>query len=242
MTVCSSAFRRQNSALTPPEGRTTSIDESAHEMTMKTIEKSVPIVKPAPENVYVHPTALVETGAIGSDTRIWAFAHVLAGATIGSNCNIGDHAFIEGGSRLGDRVTVKNGVLVWEGVTVEDDVFLGPGMIFTNDRYPRSPRLKAVGERYADKQCWLCPTRVCRGATIGAGAIVVCGVTIGRFASVGAGAVVTHDVPDHRIVVGTPARAAGWACLCGVPLDDTLFCPDCGRGYDLHHGALLPRE
>lgn len=237
MTVCSSAFRRQNSALTPPEGRTTSIDESAHEMTMKTIEKSVPIVKPAPENVYVHPTALVETGAIGSDTRIWAFAHVLAGATIGSNCNIGDHAFIEGGATIGDNVTLKNQVCVWEGVWLEDDVFVGPGVSFTNDRYPRSPRMPEARKRYADKTNWLARTVVQQGCSIGAGAIVAPGVTLGRYSMIAAGAVVTHDVQPYALMVGVPARSQGYVCRCGQKLGEpgaALRCPACGFTLDVH--------
>ena len=90
-------------------------------------------------SVFVHPTAICEAADVGEGTRVWAFAHVLAGATVGCDCNIGDHAFIEGGAQVGDRVTIKNGVMVWEGVTIEDDVFCGPGVVFTNDRYPRSP-------------------------------------------------------------------------------------------------------
>ena len=173
---------------------------------------------------------------------MWAFAHVMEGAIIGRNCNLGDHVFIEGGARLGDRVTVKNGAMIWEGVTVEDDVFIGPGVIFTNDRYPRSPRMPEVEARYRRKGNWLTSTHISRGASIGAGAIIVCGITVGSFAGVGAGAVVTHDVTDQRLVLGHPARPTGWLCTCGLPLDDNLSCTECGRRYNLCGEALSHRD
>ena len=121
------------------------------------------------EAVFVHPAGLCESRQVGPRTRIWAFAHVLAGAVVGADCNIGDHAYIEGGARLGDRVTVKNAVLVWDKVTVDDDVFVGPNVVFTNDLRPRS-----FGSK--DPATFL-PTRVETGATIGANATIVCGVT-----------------------------------------------------------------
>ena len=190
-------------------------------------------------SVFVHPTAVCESTTVGEGTRVWAFAHVMDGAVIGRRCNICDHAFIESGARLGDGVTVKNQAMVWEGVTVEDHAFVGPGVMFTNDHYPRSRRMAAVAARYAHKENWLLPTTVRRGATIGAGAIVLCGLTIGRYASVGAGAVVTHDVPDHRVVVGNPTRIAGWACYCGVPLNGTLRCPQCARRFKMSGDTLV---
>jgi UDP-2-acetamido-3-amino-2,3-dideoxy-glucuronate N-acetyltransferase len=174
--------------------------------------------------VYVHPKGLCESDRVGPRTRIWAFAHVLPGAEVGADCNVGDHAFIEGGARLGDRVTVKNAVLVWDRVTVEDEVFLGPNMVFTNDLAPR------VGFRKAPDE--LVPTLVRRGATIGANATVVCGVTIGGHAFVAAGAVVVDDVADHALVAGNPARRIGWVCACGRRLGEPLAC-SCGRAYRL---------
>ncbi len=180
---------------------------------------------------FVHPQALCESDEVGPGTRVWAFAQVMRGALVGRECNVGGHAFIEAGAVVGDRVTIKNQVMIWEGVTIEDDVFLGPGVIFTNDRFPRSGRMPEAQGRYASKDQWLSRTRVGRGATIGAGAIVVCGVTIGRCATVGAGALVTRDVPDHRLMVGQPARPVGWVCTCGLPLDDHLRCGDCGRQF-----------
>jgi UDP-2-acetamido-3-amino-2,3-dideoxy-glucuronate N-acetyltransferase len=174
--------------------------------------------------VYVHPKGLCESDQVGPRTRIWAFAHVLPGAEVGADCNVGDHAFIEGGARLGDRVTVKNAVLVWDRVTVEDEVFLGPNMVFTNDLAPR------VGFKKAPEE--LVPTLVRRGATIGANATVVCGVTIGGHAFVAAGAVVVDDVADHALVAGNPARRIGWVCACGRRLGEPLAC-SCGRAYRL---------
>jgi UDP-2-acetamido-3-amino-2,3-dideoxy-glucuronate N-acetyltransferase len=180
----------------------------------------------------VHTRALCETTAIGPRTRIWAFAHVLHGASIGSDCNICDHAFIEGRVRVGDRVTVKNGVQLYDGVVVEDDVFLGPNCIFTNDLTPRAA-IKKPAES-------LSSTLVRRGATIGANATIVCGVTIGGHAFVGAGAVVTRSVPGHALVVGNPARRLGWVCRCGSRLDSGLRC-SCGAVYreDPDGGGLV---
>jgi UDP-2-acetamido-3-amino-2,3-dideoxy-glucuronate N-acetyltransferase len=176
------------------------------------------------EPVFVHPAGLCESRQVGAGTRIWAFAHVLAGAVVGAGCNIGDHAYIEGGARLGDRVTVKNAVLVWDKVTVDDDVFLGPNVVFTNDLRPRSFGSKDPAS--------FVPTHVCRGATIGANATIVCGVTIGDHAFVAAGAVVHRDVPAHALVVGNPGRLAGWVCQCARPLDAGLTC-SCGQRWEL---------
>jgi acetyltransferase-like isoleucine patch superfamily enzyme len=145
---------------------------------------------------YVHPLALVESSEIGPGTRIWAFAHVMAGARIGADCNICDHTYVEGGVIVGDRVTLKSGVYLWEGTVVEDDVFLGPQATLTNDRYPHSRQ-----------QDWTCEgITIRRGASIGAGAVLLPGITIGERAMVGAGAVVVADVEPAVVVVGNPAR------------------------------------
>ena len=176
------------------------------------------------QGVFVHPKGLCESDRVGSGTRIWAFAHVLPGAVIGADCNVCDHAFVEGGAVIGDRVTVKNAVLVWDGVTVEDDVFLGPNVVFTNDLRPRAHVKKSREE--------LLPTLVRRGATLGAGVTVVCGTTIGEHAFVAAGAVVVADVPDQALVVGNPARVVGWVCMCGAQLPSTGPCA-CGRTLSL---------
>lgn len=177
----------------------------------------------APDGVFIHPSGLCESTAVGPGTRIWAFAHVLAGAVVGRDCNVCDGAYIESGAVVGDRVTVKNQVLVFEGVTVEDDVFLGPAVVFTNDLRPRA-HIKRGGDA-------LVPTTVRRGATLGAGVIVVCGTTIGADAFVAAGSVVTTDVPANGFIVGNPGRQIGWACTCGERLPADLGCLACGRRY-----------
>jgi UDP-2-acetamido-3-amino-2,3-dideoxy-glucuronate N-acetyltransferase len=183
----------------------------------------------ADENeVFVHPHGLCESDEVGRGTRIWAFAHVCRGAVIGEDCNIGDHACVEGGAKLGRGVVVKNHALIWDGVTVEDFAFIGPAVVFTNDRFPRSRHLPEAAARYREDSSWRIPTVVRRGATIGAGAVIVCGVTIGEYASVAAGAVVTRDVPAHALVAGNPARPLGRVCRCGVVLDSAGACGACG--------------
>lgn len=185
---------------------------------------------------FAHAHALVDDGAkIGAGTRVWAFAHVMKGAVIGTHCNVGDHAFVENGAKVGNGVTIKNNVVVWEGVTVKDYAFLGPCCVFTNDRRPRSPRFPGGRVRYQDKS-WLAPTVVGKGASIGANATVVCGVTIGEFAMVGSGAVVTTDVAPYTLVLGVPARPAGFVCECGEALDfvkSKASCAACGARYAL---------
>lgn len=151
-------------------------------------------------NTYVHPQGLCESPHVGEGTRVWAFAHVLPGARIGRDCNICDHVFIENDVVLGDRVTVKCGVQLWDGVRVEDDAFIGPNATFANDPFPRS---RQRPDRFT-------ATLVSRGASVGANATILPGVTIGRGAMVGAGAVVTRDVPPYAIVVGNPARITGY--------------------------------
>ncbi len=150
--------------------------------------------------VFVHPQALCESNSVGERTRIWAFAHVLPGATIGRDCNICDHVFIENDVVIGDRVTVKSGVQLWDGLRVADDAFIGPNATFSNDKYPRS--------RHHDRP--LEQTFVGAGASIGAGAVILPGLKVGMHAMVGAGAVVTGDVPAKAIVSGNPARIVGY--------------------------------
>ena len=175
--------------------------------------------------MFLHEFALCESDDVGPRTRIWAFAHVLEGARIGSDCKVGGHVFVEGGVVVGNAVTIKNGVQLFSGVTVEDGVFLGPGAVFTNDASPRAPYPKGPAGWRA--------TLVRRGATVGANATVLSGLTIGCWAMVGAGSVVTGDVPGHAVVVGNPARQAGWACRCGRTLPADLACGACGRAYAL---------
>jgi UDP-2-acetamido-3-amino-2,3-dideoxy-glucuronate N-acetyltransferase len=170
--------------------------------------------------------AVIEEGVtIGRRTRIWAFAHVLKGVTLGEDCNVCDHTFIEGRVRIGNRVTIKCGVSLWDGVVVEDDVFLGPNVVFTNDKRPRSRRQPPEYPETLLKQ----------GCSLGANATILPGLTIGRWAMVGAGAVVTRDVPDFALVVGTPARRTGWVCQCGEKLSyqgGRLVNCQCGSQYE----------
>ena len=179
------------------------------------------------DDVFYHSTALVETQCVGSGTRIWAYTHILAGAEIGSDCNICDHVFIEGGAKVGNEVTIKCGVQLWDGVEIEDGVFIGPNATFTNDPFPRS-------KEYPDE---FSKTVVQTGASIGANATILPGLVIGRFAMVGAGAVVTHDIPPYATVVGNPARIRGYSTAVSngnsvvlpSPADDTLR-GSCCRG------------
>jgi UDP-2-acetamido-3-amino-2,3-dideoxy-glucuronate N-acetyltransferase len=179
---------------------------------------------PLDPSVFVHERSLCESEEVGPRTRIWAFAHVMRGAVVGSDCNIGEHCFIESGASLGNRVTVKNGVAVWDGVDIEDEVFVGPYAVFTNDRNPRVAFKKT-------RDAFL-PTRIERGATIGANATIGCGLTIGEGAFIGAGAVVTATVPRYALMVGNPARRTGWMCACGERLPAELRC-GCGRAYSV---------
>ena len=151
-------------------------------------------------SVYVHPQGLCESQKVGAGTRVWAFAHVLAGATIGADCNICDHVFVENDVVVGDRVTIKSGVQLWDGIRLEDDVFVGPNATFTNDRYPRS---KVYPSQFLK-------TTVRCGASIGANATILPGITIGEQALVAAGSVVTHDVSARVLVQGNPARPSSF--------------------------------
>ena len=180
---------------------------------------------------FKHERALVHQGAqIGEGTRIWANANILEGAVIGEHCNICDGCYVERGAIIGNHVTLKNGVALFDGVTLQDDVFVGTGAAFINDRNPRSHRNDA----------WVLEkTYVQKGATIGSNATLVCGITIGAYAIVGAGTVVVKDVPAYTIVVGNPARWAGYACYCGRTLSDELIC-SCGASYQIINNTIVP--
>lgn len=176
---------------------------------------------------HVHATAIVEDGAhIGAGTRIWHHVHVCAGATIGHGCNLGKNVFVGAGVVIGDFVKLQNNVSIYPGVTLGDEVFVGPGAVITNDHVPRA------------RGAWrICPTRVGRGASIGANATVVTG-EVGEWALVAAGAVVTRVVAPHQLVMGNPARLYAWLCRCGAVRvrageHDRLTCNDCGTELDI---------
>ncbi len=180
---------------------------------------------------FKHERALVHSGAhIGEGTRIWANANILDGAIIGEGCNICDGCFVEGGGIIGNHVTLKNGVAIFDGVTLEDEVFVGAGVAFINDRNPRSHRSDA----------WVLEkTLVKKGATIGANATVMCGLTIGTYAVVGAGCVVISHVLNYTTVVGNPSRVVGYVCHCGRPLNNDLKC-SCGASFQISKNIIFP--
>ena len=189
----------------------------------------------------IHPTAEVSPEArIGRGTRIWHEAQVREGAVVGADCNIGKGVYIGPGVVVGERVKIQNRASLYPGLTVEDGVFIGPHVVFTNDRYPRS--IAPEGRLLTDADWEPGVTLVRHGASIGAGAVIICGLTIGRWALVAAGALVTHDVPDHGLVMGAPARLVGYVCDCArklEPVDEPggWRCPACGRTFEL---APLP--
>jgi len=185
---------------------------------------------------YVHPTAEVSPDAhIGAGTRIWSQAHVREHAEFGENCNIGKGVYIGEHVRIGSNVKIQNHVSVFEGVTLEDGVFVGPHVCFTNDMLPRA--ITSDGKLKGMDDWVITPTLVKYGASIGAGSIIICGITIGMFALIGAGSVVTRDVPPHTLVFGNPARQHGYVCRCARKLSDTFeqnglltgSCEKCGK-------------
>jgi UDP-2-acetamido-3-amino-2,3-dideoxy-glucuronate N-acetyltransferase len=172
-----------------------------------------------------HATAIVDDGArIGAGTRIWHWVHVCGGAEIGTGCSLGQNVFVGNRVRIGNGVRIQNNVSVYDNVTIEDGVFCGPSMVFTNVVNPRAEVSRK--DEYRD-------TLVRRGASIGANATIVCGVTIGSYAFIGAGAVVTRDVPDFALMTGVPARRTGWMSRAGARLGADLVCPIDGSRYRL---------
>ncbi len=186
---------------------------------------------------FVHESAYVDDGAsIGAGTKIWHFCHVMPEVVIGRDCSLGQNVVVMPRATIGNNVKVQNNVSIYEGVVLEDDVFCGPSCVFTNVSNPRSHV-----SRKADYEV----TLVKRGASIGANATVVCGVTLGEYAFVAAGAVITSDVPPYALMIGVPARRVGWMCHCGERLhlvDGRAACDRCGTSYQEDSGALRMGE
>jgi UDP-2-acetamido-3-amino-2,3-dideoxy-glucuronate N-acetyltransferase len=182
---------------------------------------------------FVHESAYVDDGAeIGAGTKIWHFSHVMPGAVIGERSNLGQNVVVMPRTRIGSNVKIQNNVSIYEGVTLEDDVFCGPSCVFTNVMNPRS---------HVSRKAEYRPTLVRRGASIGANATIVCGVTLGEYAFIGAGAVITTDVPDFALMVGVPARRVGWMCQCGLRLrveGGQARCSTCGWTYRERDGLF----
>lgn len=187
---------------------------------------------------WAHSSAIVDDGAtIGADTRVWHFAHVCAGARVGSGCSLGQNVFVANRVAIGDGCKIQNNVSVYDDVTLEDDVFCGPSMVFTNVVNPRA---------FVQRKDEYRPTLVRRGASIGANATIVCGVTVGEYAFVAAGAVIVRDVPAHAMMAGVPARQIGWMSRHGERLTieegGEAPCPATGERYRLRDGALVRVE
>jgi UDP-2-acetamido-3-amino-2,3-dideoxy-glucuronate N-acetyltransferase len=188
-----------------------------------------------PAHYFAHPTAVIDDNvAIGEGTKIWHFAHILAGSRIGANCVIGQNAVIGPNVQIGNGCKIQNNVSVYDGVTLEHDVFCGPSMVFTNVLLPRA---------HVSRRNEFLPTLVQRGASIGANATIVCGHTVGSYAMVGAGAVLTRDAPPHALLAGNPARQIGWVSRSGERLGRELICPRTGERYRLiNQGLVLAEE
>ncbi len=183
---------------------------------------------------FIHPTAVADNPCeIGSGTHIWHYSHICAGARIGTGCSLGQNIFVAGEAIIGDRVKIQNNVSIYDGVTLEDEVFLGPSCVLTNITNPRS---QVVRKTIYEK------TLIRRGATIGANATIICGVTIGRYAFIGAGAVVRNDVLDYSLMLGVPAGQQGWMSRHGHALNfddnDIAVCPESKLRYRLENGRV----
>lgn len=186
-------------------------------------------------NAHIHTTAIVDPGAeVGNNTRVWHFCHIMPGAVVGSDCILGQNVYVDRNVRIGDGVKIQNNVSVYQGVVLEDQVFVGPSVVFTNVINPRS---------FIERKMEFKPTLVQRGASIGANATIVCGITIGAYAFIGAGAVVTKDVPDFALVTGNPARQKGWISKAGQRLsfstDGTAICPQTNTYYHLKDDKVI---
>jgi UDP-2-acetamido-3-amino-2,3-dideoxy-glucuronate N-acetyltransferase len=184
---------------------------------------------------FAHPTALIDEDVeIGEGTKIWHFSHILRSSRIGKNCVLGQNVVVGPFVKVGNNCKIQNNVSLYYGVELEDGVLCGPSCVFTNDKHPRA---------FIERRNEFLQTRVRRGATIGANATIMCGVTIGQFAMIGAGAVVTQDVPDHALVLGNPARITGWVCTCGETLEKLphglWHCGRCDLYYEENLKGLI---
>ena len=180
----------------------------------------------------IHTLSDVQSKNIGDDTNIWQYCIILKNASIGDNCNINCNVFIENDVVIGNNVTIKPGVCIWDGITIEDDVMIGPNVTFTNDKLPRS----------RNKSYKMELTKVKKGASIGAGAIILCGIEIGAFALIGAGALVTKDVPERALVIGSPSRIVGWLNDNGTKMNairEGIYLDDKGNKWCLNDGKLI---
>lgn len=180
---------------------------------------------------FVHSTSIIDDNVIiGKGTKVWHFSHIQSGARIGMNCSFGQNVNVSNNVIIGNHVKVQNNVSIYEGVELEDYVFCGPSCVFTNDLTPRA--------KYPKGHIGYKKTIVEEGASIGANATIVCNHKIGKWALIGAGAVVTSNVPAYALMIGIPAKRAGWVCECGELLSDELVCEKCGRRYSETEGGL----
>ena len=182
------------------------------------------------KNFYAHESAFIDEGStVGEGTKIWHFCHVMKGAEIGQHCILGQNVYVGSTAKIHNYVKIQNNVSVYDAVIIEDHVFCGPSMVFTNVSNPRSEI-----ERKTEYQI----TRVSKGASIGANATIICGVTVGRYAFIGAGSIVTKDVPNFALIYGNPAKQKGWICRCGIKLSNqveipskNISCSSCKQTY-----------
>lgn len=187
---------------------------------------------------FAHHTAVLDDGAeIGDGTKIWHFSHIMTSSIIGEDCNIGQNVVVSPGCRIGRNCKIQNNVSIYTGVTLDDDVFCGPSMVFTNVINPRSHVVRKHEYR---------KTHVGRGASIGANATIICGITLGKYCFIAAGSVVTRSVPDYGLIVGNPGRLRGYVCFCGhklpLPVEGnakTALCDICGRAYEKRDGGVI---
>jgi len=188
----------------------------------------------AEKDYFVHPSSVVDEGcSIGAGSKVWHFSHILKNCVIGERCIFGQNVSVGPDVKIGDGCKVQNNVSIYNSVTLEEEVFCGPSCVFTNVYNPRA---------FIERKDEFKETLVKRGATIGANATIVCGVTIGRYAMIGAGAVVKKDVPDYAVMVGVPGRQIGWACKCGEKLGGDTKCKRCGSEYKIEDDKLVVVE